>query len=168
MKHIVSFSGGVPSAVALDRVIERYGRDEVTIWFGDTSWEDDDLYRFVDDCMARWGGELVHHRDGRTPPQVWAERQLIPMMGCMPCNYELKIKPCVAFVSRFFLKPVTIHLGMEWSELDRLDGVRSTYLLPGVQVDFPLLWSEPTDYQAIVKGWGGPYPAPLRSRIPSQ
>ena len=43
MQHIVSLSGGSASAVAADRVIERYGSDSVTLWFADTLWEDEDL-----------------------------------------------------------------------------------------------------------------------------
>ena len=45
MKHIVSLSGGTASAVAANRVIQRKGKDNVILWFADTSWEDEDLYR---------------------------------------------------------------------------------------------------------------------------
>tara|TARA_R110000824_G_scaffold82277_6_gene206293 strand:- start:505 stop:657 length:153 start_codon:yes stop_codon:yes gene_type:complete len=47
MNHIVSLSGGISSAVAANRVIERYDKDKVTLWFADTLWEDQDLYRFL-------------------------------------------------------------------------------------------------------------------------
>ena len=47
MKHIVSLSGGSASAVAADRVLKEYGSENVTLWFADTLWEDDDLYRFL-------------------------------------------------------------------------------------------------------------------------
>jgi len=155
MNHIISISGGLGSAVAADRVIERYGRDSTTLWFADTLWEDADLYRFLDDCMARWGGELVRHCDGRTPMDVWRERQLIPMSGFMPCGDVLKIDPFTAFVSRFFWKPVTVHLGLAWGETSRLDAPRRRYhALSGVQVDFPLLWSDPVDLRAEVENWG--------------
>ena len=43
-KHIVSLSGGTASAVAAERVINRYGKDNVTLWFADTLCEDEDLY----------------------------------------------------------------------------------------------------------------------------
>ena len=54
MKHIVSISGGSASAVAADRVIERYGSDSTTLWFADTLYEDEDLYRFLIDLENRW------------------------------------------------------------------------------------------------------------------
>ena len=37
MKHIVSLSGGTASAVAADRVLKRYGEENTTLWFADTS-----------------------------------------------------------------------------------------------------------------------------------
>ena len=56
MKHIVSLSGGTASAIAGDRVINRYGKENVILWFADTSWEDEDLYRFLEDLdtFASW------------------------------------------------------------------------------------------------------------------
>ena len=58
MKHIVSLSGGTSSAVAADRVINRYGRDNVILWFADTNWEDEDLYRFLKDLESYWEMEI--------------------------------------------------------------------------------------------------------------
>ena len=55
MKHIVSLSGGTASAVAADRVLKRYGAEDTTLWFADTSWEDEDLYRFLIDLEEYWG-----------------------------------------------------------------------------------------------------------------
>ena len=78
MKHIVSISGGSASAVAADRVIKRYGSENVTLWFADTLWEDEDLYRFLDDLESRWEKKIVRFTDGRTPLQVAEDRKLIP------------------------------------------------------------------------------------------
>ena len=47
MNHIASLSGGTSSAVAANRVIERYDKDKITFWFTITFWEDQDLYRFL-------------------------------------------------------------------------------------------------------------------------
>ncbi len=78
MKHIVSLSGGSASAVAADRVIERYGSDDVTLWFADTLWEDEGLYRFLQDLEARWGKEIVRYTDGRNPLEVCEDKVIIP------------------------------------------------------------------------------------------
>lgn len=157
MRHIVSLSGGVSSAVAADRVINRYGRQQVTLWFADTSWEDDDLYRFLDDCMARWGGELVRYRDGRTPLEVAEDVQLIPNQKRAPCTRILKIEPFVRFLQTV-TKPVTVHLGLDWTELHRMEAPKRNYeAIDGVTVDFPLMWIpyEMHNYFDVIRqDWG--------------
>ena len=47
MKHVFSISGGASSAICADRVIKKYGKENVILWFADTAWEDKDLYRFL-------------------------------------------------------------------------------------------------------------------------
>jgi 3'-phosphoadenosine 5'-phosphosulfate sulfotransferase (PAPS reductase)/FAD synthetase len=59
MKHIVSLSGGTASAVTADRVLTRYGLANTTLWFADTSWEDEDLYRFLEDLETYWKITIV-------------------------------------------------------------------------------------------------------------
>lgn len=161
MHYIVSLSGGVASAVAADRAIQRYGRENVTLWIADTNWEDPDLWRFVGDCMARWGGELLRFSDGRTPLQVATDRQIIPNSRIAPCSYELKIKPFRAFIEAHE-KPLTVLLGLDWKETHRMDAPRRNYgEIPGVCVDYPLEW-KPIDYrpyQEVVASWGIAPPA---------
>lgn len=53
MRYIVSLSGGTASAVAAERAIVRYGRRNVLLWFADTAWEDEDLYRSKAQTSAR-------------------------------------------------------------------------------------------------------------------
>ena len=93
MEHIVSLSGGSASAVAAERVIERHGSDNTTLWFADTLWEDPDLYRFLEDLENRWDKQIVRHTDGRTPLEVADEKQLIPNSLAATCSHELKQKP---------------------------------------------------------------------------
>jgi 3'-phosphoadenosine 5'-phosphosulfate sulfotransferase (PAPS reductase)/FAD synthetase len=153
MYYIMSLSGGVSSAVAADLAIKRYGRKKVYLWFADTSFEDADLYRFVDDCMGRWGGKLHTYCDGRTPEQVAEDKRLIPNQKIAPCTHVLKIAPFTKWLWRV-PRPVTVLLGLSWSEMHRIDqrrfwskrtgkwkpptGYQSK--IPGVYEDFPLLW----------------------------
>jgi hypothetical protein len=55
MKVIGWWSGGVTSAVACKLVLDLYGKDKCRIIFIDTMNEDDDTYRFKEDC-ERWYG----------------------------------------------------------------------------------------------------------------
>lgn len=168
MYHIVSLSGGVSSAVAADLAIKRYGRNKVLLWFADTLAEDKDLYRFIDDCMDRWGGKLYRYCDGRTPQQVSEQHRIIANQKIAPCTYELKIKPFNDWLWRV-AKPVTVLLGLSWTEQHRIDQRQSYYKkdgkwrrptgyqarIPGVYEDFPLLW-KPIIYNPFleVESWG--------------
>ena len=75
MEHIVSLSGGTASAVAADRVLNKYGHEFTTLWFADTLWEDEDLYRFLKDLESRWEKKIVRFTDGRTPLQLAEEQK---------------------------------------------------------------------------------------------
>lgn len=156
MHYIVSLSGGVASAVAADRAIQRYGRENVTLWMADTNFEDEDLWRFVYACLDRWAGALVIYRDGRTPLEVAEDKQIIPNSHIAPCSFELKIKPFLGFL-KDHAKPVTVLLGLDWKEQQRMAAPRKNYeALDGVTVDYPLMWQpiEFRPYQDVVRDWG--------------
>jgi hypothetical protein len=56
MTSIVSLSGGVGSALAAERALQRYG-NRVKLWFSDVRHEDEDLYRFMQDTARRGRAE---------------------------------------------------------------------------------------------------------------
>lgn len=154
MNYVASLSGGAASAVATDRAIQRYG--DVTPWYADTSWEDEDLYRLLNDLEARWQRPIVRYRDGRTPLQVAEDRQLIPNQKIAPCSLELKIKPFVRFLETL-PKPVTVLLGLDWRETHRMAAPKRNYeAIEGVFVDYPLMWQpyEFRPYQDVLRSWG--------------
>ena len=140
MKHIVSLSGGSASAVAAERVINRYGLENTILWFADTLWEDEDLYRFLKDLEVRGEKKIIRHTDGRNPLQVAEDRKLIPNSWAAPCSHILKQIPFKNFLEEQE-KPVTVHLGLDWSEEHRHAKPKEIYeSLEGVTVDFPLMW----------------------------
>lgn len=169
MLYIARLSGGMASAVATDRAIARYGRRRVWVRFEDTGWEDEDSYRFINDCMKRWGGRLVRGRVGKTPLDVFEAKQIIPNNAIAPCSYALKMRPFEAWLWRV-PKPVTILSGLGWQEPHRI--VRLAHYhkhagkwrapvgfarrIPGVYEDFPLLWKplEYRPYAEVVRSWG--------------
>lgn len=155
MYYISSLSGGISSAVATDRAIQRYGRNKVWLWFADTNWEDEDLHRFLADCMARWGGKLFVSSDGRTPLQVAEDEHIIPNQKLAPCSFRLKVDRFTEWLWRV-PRPVTVLLGLDWSEIHRTHAPKRHYeRIPGVYVDFPLLWRPYLyDYFAEVRSWG--------------
>ena len=155
-RHIVSISGGSASAVAADRVIERYGKHNVTLWFADTLWEDEDLYRFLEDLEARWDMTIERLTDGRTPLEVAEDKKLIPNSLAAPCSHELKQKPFMRYI-KTLPKPLTVHLGLSWDEEHRMGKPKEIYEgVEGVTVDFPLLWKPLPlmSYTKTITEWG--------------
>ena len=156
MKHIVSLSGGSASAVAADRVLKKYGSENVTLWFADTLWEDDDLYRFLDDLEKKWDKKIVRFTDGRTPLEVAKEKKLIPSSYAAPCSYFLKQLPFRKFLESHE-KPVTVHLGLDFTEEHRHTKPKEIYeQIEGVSVDFPLMWKPFSyiGYTKTIEEWG--------------
>ena len=63
MTSIVSLSGGVGSAVAAERTLQRYG-DRVKLWFSDVRHEDerDSRVRYIGDCRPVLCARCRGHR----------------------------------------------------------------------------------------------------------
>tara|TARA_B100000686_G_C16508159_1_gene820675 strand:- start:143 stop:892 length:750 start_codon:yes stop_codon:yes gene_type:complete len=156
LKHIVSLSGGTASAVAANRVMQRKGKDNVILWFADTSWEDEDLYRFLIDLENFWDKEIVRYKDGRNPLQVGEDVKFILNSRIRACSRILKQEAFRKYLKKLE-KPVTIHLGMDWTEEHRMAAPKNNYeQFEGVKVSFPLMWKPwyKSKYSKIVEKWG--------------
>ena len=120
MKHVVMFSGGVGSWAAAKRVVAEHGAADVTLLFADTLIEDEDLYRFLDEAAANVGAPLVRVADGRTPWELFNERNFISNSRIAHCSEVLK-----QATSRRWLREncdphdTMIYLGIDWSEEHR-------------------------------------------------
>lgn len=90
MKHIVSFSGGLGSAITAHMVCNQYGKDNVALLFADTLIEDDDLYIFNKDVVDLLGCQYVRIAEGRTPWQVFNDVKYIGNTRVDPCSKILK------------------------------------------------------------------------------
>lgn len=97
-RHVVALSSGASSAVAAERVLNRYGKDSVDLVFADTLFEDEDNYRFLRDLLRRWDTWLHVLVEGRTPYQVASDENMIFNQRFHPCTYRLKIEPQIRFV----------------------------------------------------------------------
>jgi 3'-phosphoadenosine 5'-phosphosulfate sulfotransferase (PAPS reductase)/FAD synthetase len=142
-RYAVSLSGGLASALAAERAISRYGREAVLLWFADTQEEDEDLYRFLHDLMARWGGLLYYYTDGRRPLDIAEEKQIIPCNQLAPCSFELKVRPYRTFIQAMRELP-TVMIGLDYWESRRLKTTRTSYAkaIPEAIVEYPLLWPQ--------------------------
>lgn len=157
MRHIISFSTGLSSALTCERVLTRYGKEAIVVVFMDTTIEDEDNYRFMADCKAKWGIPITILCDGRTPYQVAEDEHIIPNQKIAPCTYRLKIELFSDWLQAQNFEQVTIHIGYDIFEAHRCEATEKNYSQYGWLVDFPLLW-KPIEYrsysQVVREDWG--------------
>lgn len=161
MQHIVSFSTGLSSAIAVERVLNRYGPEQTYIVTANTLAEDDDNWRFFEECQARWNIKITVLTEGRDPHQVAEDKQIIPNQKIAPCTFVLKINPFTNWLEQFRdqfkqYPQATVHIGYDYAEAHRCKATTENYNRNGWLVDFPLLWKPyPTQrYSEIARGWG--------------
>ncbi|WP_027409654.1 hypothetical protein [Anoxybacteroides tepidamans] len=68
--HIIFFSGEKSSFSVADHIKEKYPHDNIVLYFTDTLWEDEDLYRFIYEASDKLELPLLIHSRGITPPQL--------------------------------------------------------------------------------------------------
>ena len=139
--RVVMVSGGMASFGAARRVIERYGKTGVHLWFADTLMEDEDLYRFLDDVDRVLGVPIERMSEGRNPWQVFEDEHFIGNSRVDPCSKKLKRQ----FLRRqlkagFPDQPVTVYLGLDLMEAHRVAAAKRYWSEDGYAVDFPLCW----------------------------
>lgn len=124
--HVVSFSGGACSFWAAVRVVERVGRENVTLLFADTKMEDDDLYRFMRDAVQYLGVPLTTIADGRTPWQVFSDEGMMGNSRVDLCSRILKRELLDQWHRANCLEmTTTIYVGIDWTEEHRLHRLRA-------------------------------------------
>lgn len=162
MKHIVSFSTGLSSALTANRVRARYWpyiwseECPVELVFMDTLFEDDDNYRFMRVFEIMTGMPITRLAAGRNPYEVSRAEHVIPNQRVAPCTMRLKIEPFRAYLATLE-KPITVHIGYDFTEMHRCEATRKNYESLGYEVDFPLLW-KPIEFRPYAEvcrnDWG--------------
>lgn len=143
MKHLVMFSGGVASWCAAKRVAERHGTEGLTLLFADTSTEDEDTYRFLEEAAANVGGILARVSDGRDIWQVFQDERFIGNSRTDPCSRILKRSISDRFRDAHFdPADTTCYVGFDWTEEHRLERLRkrcSPWRYEAPMMDAPIL-----------------------------
>lgn len=120
------FSGGIGSWAAARRVRDSHPDADIHLIFADTAMEDDDLYRFLHEAAKDIGGRLIELKDGRTPWEIFHDVRFLGNTRADPCSRILKRELIREYVELTYAPDEsTIYLGIDWSEVHRLDRVRS-------------------------------------------
>ena len=138
--RIVQFSGGIASWAVAQRVVARHGTDDLVLLFANTQIEDDDVYDFVHSSAAQLGAPLIEVADGRTPWEVFEDKQIIGNSMLAPCSYVLKILPCRRWLTDNTDPADTVlYIGIDNSVRDQRRAPAIRHGWQPWQVDLPLL-----------------------------
>jgi hypothetical protein len=122
MIHIGSISSGLSSAVMCDRLLQKH--PDSLLVFEDVLFEDEDNYRFLEDCEKRWNKKIIRLK-----------------------KWLLTLED----------RDITIHIGFDYTEFERMERTTKAYAKDGYKTDYPLDW-EPREwrpYRLLVTGFWG-------------
>ena len=133
---VVNFSGGAGSYVAAKRAIAKYGPDETVLLFADTKTEDEDLYRFLDDCERVLPAKLIRVADGRDIWQLFKDVRFLGNNRVAPCTTQLKKKVSDDWYAANAPNAIRV-FGIDVSEIHRAKRLEKA--LSPIKTWFPLL-----------------------------
>jgi len=90
MSIIVAISGGKASAWCADWALRQYPKEEVILYFNDTKWEHDDLYRFLNDLSEYFNHPVTFDSDGRSPRELFFDNRALANNRMPFCSRILK------------------------------------------------------------------------------
>lgn len=164
--HIIFFSGGKSSFSAADWVKTNFAGDNIVLYFIDTMWEDEDLYRFIYEVSDKLKLPMLIHSKGITPPQLMVKQRFMANSRVGTCSKELKMKVAANYLkkgivpeiekwhNKHFLKDedfitdATLYFGIGWMEAHREDPIRVNW--QPFRVSMPLVENE-IDNDEILK-----------------
>jgi 3'-phosphoadenosine 5'-phosphosulfate sulfotransferase (PAPS reductase)/FAD synthetase len=124
------WSGGITSWATARIVIDRHGRENTTLLFADTNYEDPDLHRWNADAVVSLGMDLVRVADAqeRNPWDVFRDKKYIGNTRIAPCSHLLKQVPCREWLAENCDPANTIvYVGIDWDETHRIPAIAAGY-----------------------------------------
>lgn len=104
--HIIFFSGGKSSFSVADYVKTNFPNDNIVLYFTDTKWESDDLYRFIYQASDRLQLPLLTHSAGLNPIELMFEKKLVFNSMIGDCSKILKMKVAKDFIRKGIVPPI--------------------------------------------------------------
>lgn len=152
---IVFFSGGKSSFSVADYVKEQYPDANIVLYFTDTLWEDEDLYRFLYEASDKLELPLLTHSRGITPLQLMVEQKFMANSRVGTCSKELKMKVSANYLKKGmvpeiekwynkqhlkdeqFINDATLYFGISFEEMHREGPIRKNWA--PFKVEMPLI-----------------------------
>lgn len=153
--HIIFFSGGKSSFSVADYVKTNFPDDNIVLYFTDTMWEDEDLYRFIYEASDKLELPMLIHSRGITPPQLMVQQKFMANNRVGTCSKELKMKVSSNFLKKGivpevekwhnrqhlkvndFILDATLYFGIGFEEMHREGPIRHNW--KPFKVEMPLI-----------------------------
>lgn len=159
--RIIFFSGGLSSFSVAHLVKQKHPNDNILLYFTDTLWEDEDLYRFIYEVSNKLELPMLYHSVGLTPPQLMVLDRFLFNSRVGNCSKKLKMKPAADFLkkgivpniekwhneqylkapieplSEDFKENTTVYFGIGWDEAHREGAIRHNW--KPFEVQMPLI-----------------------------
>lgn len=123
MSIIVALSGGKASAWCADWTFKHYPKEEVILYFNDTKWEHDDLYRFIDDLSKYFNHPIFFDSDGRSPEELFYDNNALANDRMPFCSRILKAER----LQKFYKDGDTLVFGIGADEPHRATRLLGVY-----------------------------------------
>jgi hypothetical protein len=164
--RIVFFSGGLSSFAVAHHLKTKFPNDNIVLYFTDTKWEDEDLYRFIDEVSDKLQLPLLKHSEGIDPVRLMIERKALFSNRFGECSKVLKMRVAKRFIksnkkppfetwyNKQYLKNdnirdnPTLYFGIAFGELHRLAPIKANW--QPYECDFPLA-KEFYDYDKLLE-----------------
>jgi hypothetical protein len=165
--HIIFFSGGKSSFSVADFVKTNYPDDNIVLYFTDTLWEDEDLYRFIYEASDKLELPMLIHSRGITPAQLMVQQKFMANNRVGTCSKELKMKVSSQFLKKGivpevekwhnkhflkaddFVKEATLYFGIGFEEMHREGPIRKNW--QPFKVEMPLIDNVIDNYEILNK-----------------
>lgn len=153
--HIIFFSGGKSSFSAADYVKTQYPEDNIVLYFTDTLWEDEDLYRFIYEASEKLELPMLIHSRGITPAQLMVQQRFMANNRVGTCSKELKMKVSAQYLKKGivpevekwhnkhylkdedFITDATLYFGIGFEEMHREGPIKANW--KPFKVQMPLI-----------------------------
>lgn len=145
MNRIVFFSGGLSSFSVAHHLKTNFPNDNILLYFTDTKWEDEDLYRFIDEVSDKLELPMLIHSSGINPVQLMIKQHIIFNSRMGNCSSILKMK-----VADNYLKKGIVPLIEEWRNKQYL---KSDDFITNATLYFGISFDEYHRTKAIKENW---------------
>ena len=144
--HIIFFSGGKASFKVAWWVKKHHPEDNILLLFTDTSWEDEDLYRFIDEVSDKLELPLLKLKHGKNPKELMIDDNFLYNSRVANCSYKLKVVPAKKYIKKGEFTPTYEYYNEQY--LKDKEGIRDNPILY-----FGIDYKEAHRMNAIVKNW---------------